>query len=38
MSFCSVAVYSFTGIVTIPKLMAPFQIGRMPATRRILRA
>src|SRR6476469_3064599 len=25
-SFCSVALYSFTGIVTSPKLMAPFQI------------
>jgi hypothetical protein len=28
-SFCSVAVYSFTGMVTIPKLIAPFQIARI---------
>jgi hypothetical protein len=27
-SFSSVAEYSFTGIETIPKLIAPFQIGR----------
>src|SRR3954452_16960452 len=29
-SFCSVALYSLTGIVTIPKLIAPRQIDRMP--------
>jgi hypothetical protein len=28
-SFCSVAEYSLTGMVTIPKLIAPFQIGRI---------